>query len=219
MPAGDVNTITVLGRDLLLVEVGVGAETHLARESDDEPGRLAVEAAEGLGSPVAEPRWQEATMCGRRWQAMAAGPDDLTSFWRSPAFAPTCRSCLRVVDSWFPVAATPAGVHLLAAVVAEQVVEFSSVYVTGIPAEHLEATRRAIRKALRSNGFRSGTHAVDGLLAVWSDDAYQAIDPAVLNTRLNSAIQRIGLAGEAGDRGDAEPPPGPIDWHTWVVDS
>jgi hypothetical protein len=59
-------------------------------------------------------------MCGRRWQAMAAGPDDLTSFWRSPAFAPTCRSCLRVVDSWFPAAETPAGVHLLAAVVAEQ---------------------------------------------------------------------------------------------------
>ena len=67
---------------------------------------------------------------------------------------------------------------LLAAVAAEEVTRFSSTYVTGVPVEHVEATRAAIRKVLRSNGFGSSTRVVEGVVHVWSDDAYEAIDPA-----------------------------------------
>ena len=44
--------------------------------------------------------------------------------------------------------------------------------------EHVEATRAAIRKVLRSNGLGSSTRVVEGVVHVWSDDAYQALDPA-----------------------------------------
>lgn len=221
MVAGELNTITVIDRELLLVDVGGGSETHLARAAV-HGGRAAVEDDDVM-PPVAhddvhELKWENTTLCGRTWQSMAPGSDDLTLVWQEVAFAPTCRSCLRVVDRWLPTADEPVGLNVLSAVVAERVAEFSSAYVTGVPGEHLEITRRAIRKALRDIGLRSNTHVVDDLLAVWSDDAYQALDPAVLTARLDAAFRRIGLVANDGGAVEATPPPEPINWHTWVVD-
>ena len=102
--------------------------------------------------------------------------------------------------------------------VAEEVTKFSSTYVTGVPVEHVEATRAAIRKILRSGGFRSSTRVVDGVLHVWSDDAYDALDPAEIRTRVTSALQLITTGVDAVSQRDPDSTPGPIDWHTWVVD-
>jgi hypothetical protein len=211
----DENRISVLGRELLLVDVGGGVETHLAREADG-PGRSSVlpdHAADVEPGP-----WEPSTVCGRTWHRMAAGADDLLPLWADPAFAPTCRGCLRVLDSWFPSADAPQGIHLLAAVVAEDVTRFSSTYVTGIPAEHVEATRRAIRKALRAEGFRSNTMALDGIVHVWSDDAFQQIDQSGMKDRVAGALQKVTLGPDAPDALDDVSGPGPIDWHTWVID-
>lgn len=216
MTAPHENRISVLGRELLLVDVGGGAETHLARQSDGR-GRSAALPMDDSG--VASGSWEDTTMCGRTWSRMAAGADDLLPLWADPAFAPTCRACLRVLDGWFPTAAAPPGINLLAAVVTEDVTSFSSTYVTGIPAEHVEATRRAIRKTLRATGFRANTMVVDGVVHVWSDDAYRAIDPAAMKDRVTGALQRINLGPEASDDPVDAARPGPIDWHTWVIDS
>ena len=215
MDATDENLISVLGRDLLLVDVGGGAETHLAAVADG-PGR----SARHQGSEDAPPpgRWNHATLCGRTWNRMAAGADELLPLWRDPAFAPTCRRCLRLLDSWFPTADTPPGVWLLASVAAEEVTRFSSTYVTGVPVQHVEATRTAIRKALRAGGFRSSTRVVDGVVHVWSDDAYDALDPAEIRTSVTSAIARITSGPDAAPPLDPDSTPGPVDWHTWVVD-
>lgn len=97
------NSISVLDRDLLLVEVGGGAETHLAAEAQ-EGGRSAEH--QGNDPAPADGRWERSTMCGRTWNRMAAGADELLPLWRDPAFAPTCRSCLRILDTWFPSADT-----------------------------------------------------------------------------------------------------------------
>lgn len=205
------NSITVLDRDLLLVDVGGGAETHLA-EVTQESGRSAEH--QGNAPEPAAGQWSPSTMCGRTWNRMAAGADDLLPLWRDPAFAPTCRACLRILDSWFPTATTPAGVHLLAAIVAEEVERFSSACVTGTPVEHVDATRSEIRDALRSGGFRSNTKVIDGTIHVWSDDAYQALDPDEIKKSVTGAIERI-MTDDAPDPDDG---PSPIDWHTWVID-
>lgn len=204
----------MLGRHLLLVDVGSGAETHLA-EVADGPGRSALHQGNEAAPPVG--RWEHSTLCGRTWNRMAAGADELLPLWRDPAFAPTCRGYLRVLDSWFPTMETPSGVWLLAAVVAEEVTRSSSTYVTGVPVQHVEATRAAIRKVLRSGGFRSSTRIVDGVLHVWSDDAYDAIDPAEIRSSVTSALQRITTGADAPPR-DPDSTPGPVDWHTWVVE-
>lgn len=208
------NRLSVLGRELLLVDVGGGFETHLAREAEG-PGRSSV-----LPDHTVEPEpgpWEPSTMCGRTWHRMAAGADDLLPLWADPAFAPTCRGCLRILDAWFPSTEAPPGIYLLAAVVTEDVTRFSSTYVTGIPAEHLEATRRAIRKALRAEGFRSNTTVIDGVVHVWSDDAFEQIDQSDVRDRVARALQKVTLGPEAPDAPDLVSGPGPIDWHTWVI--
>jgi hypothetical protein len=149
---------------------------------------------------------------------MAADADELLPEWRDPAFAPTCRGCLRILDSWFPTADTPSGVWLLAAVAAEEVTRFSSTYVTGVPVEHVEATRAAIRKVLRANGLGSSTRVVEGVVHVWSDDAYEAIDPAEIRDSVTSAIERMTTGVDTAPDRDPDSTPGPIDWHTWVIE-
>lgn len=209
------NSMSVLDRELLLVEVGGGAETHLATVAQ-EGGRSAEH--QGNDPAPADGRWDRSTMCGRTWNRMAAGADELLPIWRDPAFAPTCRSCLRILDTWFPAADTPAGVHLLAAIVAAEVIQFSSAYITGVPVEQVEAVRGAVRKALRSAGFRSNATVVDGVVHVWSDDAYQALDPAEIKKSVTGAIERA-MSGSDAPAIERPPGPGSIDWHTWVTDA
>ena len=215
MDPTDENSISVLGRDLLLVDVGGGAETHLAEVADGPGVPLDTRATR---VPRFVGRWSDSTLCGRTWNRMAAGADELLPEWRDPAFAPTCRGCLRILDSWFPTADTPSGVWLLAAVAAEEVTRFSSTYVTGVPVEHVEATRAAIRKVLRSNGFGSSTRVVEGVVHVWSDDAYEAIDPAEIRDSVTSAIERMTTGVDTAPDRDPDSTPGPIDWHTWVIE-
>jgi len=205
------NTITVAGRELLLVEVGGGAEIHLALEFAE--GDTAIQV-DGVPGDYEDPTlWEQTTLCGRSWQGMAPGADDPTLLWQDAAFAPTCRACLRVVDSWLPKSAAPIGVALLAEVVADAVVARSSTYVTGVPGEHLEATRWAIRKALRDRGFRSNTHVIDDVLVVWSDDAFNALDRDGLAASTAAAIDRI-MSGEVSK---APTPQSTIAWSTWVT--
>ncbi|HMR94174.1 MAG TPA: hypothetical protein PKE05_01435 [Microthrixaceae bacterium] len=215
MDPTDENSISVLGRDLLLVDVGGGAETHLAEVADGPGVPLDTRATR---VPRFVGRWSDSTLCGRTWNRMPADADELLPEWRDPAFAPTCRGCLRILDSWFPTADTPSGVWLLAAVAAEEVTRFSSTYVTAVPVEHVEATRAAIRKVLRANGLGSSTRVVEGVVHVWSDDAYEAIDPAEIRDSVTSAIERMTTGVDTAPDRDPDSTPGPIDWHTWVIE-
>jgi hypothetical protein len=230
MPGENVNSISVLGRDLLLVDVGGGAETHLAATDDQPTARAAL--ADGRLDP-ARPgsaatgddqdgtlltrRWAPSTLCGRVWAEMAAGEGGTFRRWQEVSLAPTCRSCLRIVDAWFPTTEAPSGIGLIACVVAETVEALGSAYITGVPAEHIEAVRRAARKHLRDEGFRSQTNVVNAVVHVSSDDAYQAIDPELRRGWLDEAMARID-AGTSSDEGRTGLVGEAIDWHTWVVD-
>ncbi|MGH9246197.1 MAG: hypothetical protein ACRD29_18180 [Acidimicrobiales bacterium] len=230
MLAEGVNAISVLGRELLLVDVGGGTETHLAGTADEPAARAAVaarrtEPSQSGDAPAAgydqasllEPRWAASTLCGRAWQEMAAGEGGAFRRWQEVSLAPTCRSCLRVVDTWFPKAEAPAGIELLAAVTAEKVEAFGSVHVTGVPAEHLETVRRAVRNRLRAKGFRSQTHVTNAVVHVFSHDAYAAIDPALTRSWITQAITGI-TADTSDDEPTLDTARDGVDWNTWVVD-
>jgi len=103
----------------------------------------------------------------------------------------------------------------LASVVAERVVERGSAQVIDIPGEHLEQTRRQIRRDLRSRGFKSTTFVMDNVLHVISDDAWNAIDSAVKDIRLEQTFARF-------TNPDAKIDPAPttelrVVWRTWVT--
>ena len=227
MPGEGVNSISILGRDLLLVDVGGGAETHLAATDDQSTARSALvdgrleslRAVATIGyeeAALTARRWAPSTLCGRVWWEMAAGEGGAFRRWQEVSLAPTCRSCLRIIDAWFPAADAPGGVELLASVVADTVEAFGSAHITSVPAEHVAAVRRAARKHLRDRGFRSQTYVVNAVVHVISDDAYQAIDPAVSQGWVNEAVTRI----DAGDSGGDSPIAARhgVDWHTWVID-
>lgn len=227
MPAEGVNSISILGRDLLLVDVGGGVETHLAATDDPPTARAALAEGrlESSGAAVTvgydeaaltAQRWAPSTLCGRVWWEMAAGKGGTFRPWQEVSLAPTCRSCLRVIDTWFTATETPGGVELLASVVADTVETYGSAFITSVPAEHLEAVRRAARRHLRDRGFRSQTYVVNAVVHIMSDDAFERIDPAVSQGWVNEALTRI----DVGDSGGAHPVAARhgVDWHTWVVD-
>ncbi len=226
MPSADVNSISVLGHDLLLVEVGGGAETHLAVTDDPPTARaaLADHRAPQRHASVATSdesmfarRWSPSTLCGRAWSEMAAGEDGPFRRWQEISLAPTCRSCLRVVDGWFPATEAPVGIGLLAWVVADTVEALGSAYITGVPAEQVEPVRRAARKYLRERGFRSQTSVVNSVVLVTSDDAYQSMDPALRRRWLDGAVAQVTTGAEPVD-GQGDGVEEAIDWHTWVVE-
>lgn len=230
MPRGGVNSISVLERELLLVDVGGGSETHLA-PTDDQPtaraaladGRLDPTGPESVATAgydedaLLARRWAPSTLCGRTWWEMTAGEGGTFRRWQDVSLAPTCRSCLRVVDAWFPTTEAPTGIELLASVVAEQMEALGSAYITGVPAEHVEATRRAARRHLRARGFRSQTHVVNAVVHVLSDDAYRAMDPALNRALIDDAMARID-SGTVSDEGRTDGPRAGVDWHIWIVD-
>lgn len=228
MPEAGVNSISVLDRELLLVDVGSGAETHLASTDDQPTARAAladqrIESADSIAvdgydtEALLARRWEPSTLCGRAWWEMAAGDGGTFQRWQEVALSPTCRSCLRAVDAWFPATDAPGGIELLASVVADTVEALGSAHITSVPAEHLEATRRATRRRLRQRGFRSQTYVVNTVVHVISDDASQAVDPAVRKGRINEAMARIDAGGSSTDHSPVVTGHG-IDWHTWVVD-
>lgn len=108
------------------------------------------------------------------------------------------------------------GVELLASVVADTVETYGSAFITSVPAEHLEAVRRAARRHLRDRGFRSQTYVVNAVVHIMSDDAFERIDPSVSQGWVNEALTRI----DVGESGGAHPVAARhgVDWHTWVVD-
>jgi len=212
------NTISVAGRDLLLVATS-GAQTHVAAVCDGEDRRPAVDPTRFANSTDAlagydldvlvDPRWSPWALCGREWNAMAPGEGGTWLPWQEVALAPTCRACLRVIDSWLPVADTPTGIELLASIVADTVESFGYARVLGAPAEQVEALRRTIRKHLRTRGFRCETHHVNGVVHLFSEDAHAAIDPDVHAAREHEMTARIAklLAGAKSEPARLEDQP------------
>ncbi len=220
------NMLSVVGHDLLLVEVGGGWGVHLAEATDGSDARAALDperpapvgdnASRDLS--LVELRWKPSTLCGRTWDEMVAGEaSGAFRRWQEVALTPTCRSCLRVVDTWFPRAELPAGAGVLVAVIGDTVAEFTSAWVTSVPAEHLESLRSAVRRHLRNRGFRSQTVVANGVLHVMSGDALAAIDPAVKEAWVARAVGHIGLTDE--DESASSRPQLGVDWHTWVLDT
>ena len=231
------NTLAVLGHELLLVEVGGGFETHLCEATSDPTARAALDARQALPTSLADeplergsvdeqlaallrPAWKPTTLCGRAWHEMAAGEAGVFRRWQEIGLTPTCRSCLRVVDTWFPRSGTLPGIEALVSVIGEKVEAFGSAWVTGIPGEFLEELRKAIRKHLRGKGFRSQTMIGNGVLHVMSDDAVEAIEPSVRAAWINQAIRRMGVVEQPADN-DAvvDRPQLGVDWRTWVLDA
>jgi len=138
------NTLVVLGHRLLLVEVGGGFETHLCEATSDSAARAALDTRRALPDSLADAlerggdddrldalldrlldtAWKPTTLCGRAWDEMAAGEAGAFRRWQEMELTPTCRSGLRVVDTWFPTSGPLPGIGVLVSVIGEKVEAF-----------------------------------------------------------------------------------------------
>jgi len=95
-PSADrpLNTITVAGRELLLVEVGGGTEIHLASEFAE--GDTAIQI-DGIPGDDEDPTLgEQTTWCARPWQGVGAGADGPTVL-RDVSFSAPAGSTVAVV--------------------------------------------------------------------------------------------------------------------------
>lgn len=169
------NSIVVADREYLLAEVGVGYAIHLVGLAvGDLPGEPAVPArwldptsvlyietaANYDPAALLAPRWAPQTLCGRKWDAMAAGPAGPLVEWREVALAPSCRRCLTSIDRLLPPPAPDEPIEALCALIVHAVEEYGSAEVTGVPGDQMNTLRAAARARVRQKlGYGSRTYA------------------------------------------------------------
>lgn len=149
---------------LLLVAVSGGEAVHLARRHEPpQQGRGAVPEHYLTGGDsereavqrhydveaLREPIWEHTTMCGRVWALMVGGDGGTLSRYREPAFAPTCRRCLALMDRLFPAPAVDRRVPVVAQVVCDVVREHGYAEVREVPGDQLAVLRKEIRSLIK----------------------------------------------------------------------
>ena len=221
------NTIQVFGNCLLLVEGG-GSAVHLARQ-DETGGRPAFdqyrfERAESRGftgdvSTLRPPIWASKTLCGRTWISMAVTDETIAfDLWNEPAVhAPSCKRCLKILDRAFPPTEQSPAVKIIAELAADQVIDYGSAEIRGVPGDQTESLRREGKRAVRARGYKCQSWMRDDLVVLYSEEAYNAIPEDVKLDRQREALARMS------DRllGGQKPPPGEtpwrLRWETWDV--
>jgi hypothetical protein len=217
----DLNVIRVGDRNFLLT-VGGGEAVHLTREAGDDEGKVAaspdhyledLEAAYDRAG-LEEPRWLEATLCGRPWIVMASGEDSEDD---EAVFAPTCRRCLALMDRLFPEPPLDPRFPLVVQVLADTVIEHGTAEILGVPGDQQAALRREVRAAVRKRtGHGMETYARDSMVVFVCQPIYD-----------QHAEEHVRAAAEAMNRAAARllkgepvmPVPSPmrLSWDAWAT--
>lgn len=168
---------------LLLVGVSGGQAVHLVRlHPAPEPGRAAVPGHFFDSSnsewhtllcrydvaALRDPVWAHTTMCGRVWAAMVGGDGGALSEHREPAFAPTCRRCLTLMDRLFPAPAVDQRVPVVAQLVFGAVRTHGYAEVRGVPGDQLAVLRKEVRSLIRQRTGHPSVRSEQGWVVSWS---------------------------------------------------
>lgn len=158
----EVNAIRIGGTEYLLT-VTAGGAVHLTRETGEgETGQSAVPGqylAPGHGqlamplcgygqAALARPRWEAVTLCGREWLTMA-GISLWDGFGEAGAAAPSCRSCLALMDKLFPAPELDDWFDLAVQAIAGTVAEHRYAEMRDVPGDQQAALRKQVRSAVR----------------------------------------------------------------------
>jgi hypothetical protein len=161
--------------------------------------------------------WSEATHLARIGRTRAiCGYDDMVD--DDEATVPTCGRCLRIATKRLISSPLDDRIGLVASLVDEAVVGYGSALVFNVPGDQVEALRVAVRRQLHSRRLRCRSMVTSGVLAVWSDDAYNAIDPARKEELEQDANARIDAMYAARRNNEPLPPlekTDRVDWNTW----
>jgi hypothetical protein len=235
-----VNSLKIGNSEYLLAVAG-GWAVHLVSETAGTEDPQPAVAAEDLdpSTPGFNPaamdydwdaltatRWRPTTLCGRDWGIMAAGELGPIHRWSStdmkPDLAPTCRTCLRSIDRFFPPPAMDDRVRLLARLAADAVVEHGSAEIIGIPGDQLSGFRSRARQELSRRGFHSNTLVHGDLCVVVSEEAHNAIPEEIRDQRFQEAVALLPnplLSDSTVEEPVVHDRPWRFDWDAWEIPS
>lgn len=211
------NVIEVSGRQFLLTATA-GDAVHLTREvGSAEVGKAAVpdhyiedfERSYDRAS-IVHPGWSETTPCGRDWIVMEADRDGDEA---EAASVPSCRSCLALMDRFFPAPALDERFPLVVQVVTDTVLELGHAELRGVPGDHQAALRAQVRSAVRKRtgyGLRSCVH--ESMVIFVCDPIYQ--QHADEDSRAAADVMDAFFTGKPVP---SLPTPWRLHWGTWAA--
>jgi hypothetical protein len=222
-----VNAIRVSDKTLLLTVTG-GDAVHLSREAGPGEAKQCAVPDWDLGAEfadykvlghdadraaLAEPRWAQTTLCGRHWIAMADGdgvdPDD----FNEPAFAPSCRRCLAIMDKLFPGPDLNERFALVVQVITDTVAEHGHAEMWHVPGDQQAALRKQVRSAVRQRTGHGIQTLVHESMVVF---ICKPIHQQHADEQARAAAQAMNsiLAGEPAT---SLPTPWRLSWDTWAA--
>jgi len=155
-------------------------------------------------------RWSPRTECGKNWQLMIAGDGPSVSPYGEKAFAPDCKSCLRILASKLDSTVPDDRIRLVSALAVEETMLRGSATIAGVPGDQTDALRRAIRSVFRANGAHCGTRVFNGAVVVWLEDDLPSDREAEVAAEARDAVARISV-----DEPTMQPQDRVIHWSTW----
>jgi len=134
--------------------------------------------------------------------------------WSIPVYAPDCKSCLRIVGCSLESQPTDERIPLVVDLAMQEVSQFGSSRVAGIPGDQAEVLRAAFSAALRRTGLRGRTYLLETILFVVSEDAWNALSQdrkGALDAQLADTLDWL-----EGDEPNPTRRRG-VDWKTWGI--
>jgi hypothetical protein len=210
------NAIQVGDKEFLLAATA-GDAIHLTREAGpEELGQPAVPdhylsdlEHTYAKSALMEPRWAEATLCGRPWILMVSGEEADAG----AAFAPSCRRCLALMDKLFPEPKPDDRLELVVQIIADTVVEHGYAEMWNVPGDQQAVLRKKARAALRQRTGYGIQTLVHGTMVVF------VCEPISEQHRAERAHEAAEVMNSVltGEPAPSLPTPWRLSWDTWAA--
>jgi hypothetical protein len=208
------NSLTVAGQTMLLTKTTSGIAIHLTITDVTDDARAAISdwfesSRNTVTDKMLEERWSSVSLCGRTWAAMADSFEDHTGRRVRRPEAPTCRTCLAVIDKSFPAPTPDNRIPVLADLATTAIKEHGTAEIVGVPGDQMNALRRAVRSELRRRfGFSTRTFTQDGLLVVSSPETRHLIEQTAVRAMADLNFGATTKVDDSGWR---------FHWTAWSV--
>ncbi|MGD0702994.1 MAG: hypothetical protein ABSA02_24305 [Trebonia sp.] len=211
------NAIEAGGKQFLLTATS-GDAVHLTREADGEQNGQAAVPDHYLGDfeqtydlpAILELKWSETTLCGRQWILMEgerAGQEE-----GEARYAPSCRSCLALLDRLFPAPKLNDGFPLIVQIIGDTVLEHGTAEIQGVPGDQQAALRREVRAEVKKRtGYRLKTYAHESMVFFVCDPIYDL--HADEHMHRGAEAMDAFLSGKPVSRQS----PTRLSWRTWAA--
>lgn len=215
------NELVVAGQRLLLVELGGGSATHLAKTSSEDSRKEAIPShwfedlhvEHEVQQQLLSRQWASKTLCGRDWSFMAAGELGPLHQYQEVQLSPTCRRCLSILDKVFPPPKADGRIDLIVSLVLDSLKAEGVARIVGVPGDQATLLRKSIRSAIKKElGFRANTYQHDGGIEVICEEAYEPHR----ERRDRALVAGLSLDGESTQKLD--PTSWTIRWSAWASD-